>query len=162
MKHQEYYRKYKTTYPPTLDIFNVIWAIIVAALVEPFLVLSKVKKMNFSIQAYLEQLEYFLFFAFPVGLFLAYVHWKESVKRQRGFCWVGKFQVVDKKLSRLSCHLILTPDNKHKLKVDRRLFDKTRIGDFIIIRRDALGGIGEVRRVNNLLSRARLHVPTPM
>jgi hypothetical protein len=151
VKHQEHYRKYKATYPPTLDVFSIIWTIVVAALVEPFLILSKVKPTNVSVHDYLEQLEYFALFAFPVGLLLAYVHWKESIKRHRGYCWIGKFQVKDKKLSRLSCYLTLTPGQEHRLKVDRNLFDKTKVGDFIIVRRDALGVIDEVKRVNNLL-----------
>jgi hypothetical protein len=153
MKHQEYYRKYKTTYPPSIHGWNIVWAIAVAALVEPLLVLSKVKRMDFSFHYYLEQLEYFMWFAIPAGLFLAHVYKKESMKRNKGYYWLGKFEVIGKQSSLLSDYLQLAPGRGHKLKVERSLFDKTKIGDFIVIRRDALGGLDEVRRVNNLLAR---------
>jgi hypothetical protein len=39
------------------------------------------------------------------------------------------------------------------LRVDKDLFEKTRVGDFIQIRRDSLGSIEEVSKVNNFSSR---------
>jgi hypothetical protein len=43
---------------------------------------------------------------------------------------------------------LLAPGNT-KLKVQRRLFETTRIGNFVLVRRDALGKIEEIRRINN-------------
>lgn len=153
MKHQEFYRKYKTTYSTTVNQWNIPVAIAVAALIEPFLMYRRSKQVAFSFHFYWQQLEYFTLFALPFGLFLIWVYWKESEKKALGYCWVGKFRVIDKKSSWLNCYLILAPNETHKLKVNRDLFNKTQIGDSVVVRRDALGGIDEVKRITNVLSR---------
>ena len=74
------------------------------------------------------------------------------MKRSRGYGWLGKFEVVSKKSWFVFHYLRLAPGNG-KLKVDRDLFEKIRVGNIILIRRDALGKIEDVRKVNNLSSR---------
>lgn len=155
MKHQEHYRKYKANYPVLVYIPGVIWAIGVAALVEPFIVLNKAKRAGFSLYDYFNQLQYFLLLILPIGLFLTYTYWKESVKRQRGFRWVGKFRVIDKKALPLKCYLFLYPGSDHKITVQRDTFSRVKIGDFIIIRRDSLGKIEKINHVNNWFGRLK-------
>jgi len=153
MKHQEFYRKYKASYPPMISPWNIVLIMVVAALAVPFFVYRNAKFVNFSLADYLKQIEYFMFIGLPLGLFLFWTNWRESVKRSKRYCWVGKFKVVGKQSSFLSCYLNLSPGDSNKLKVDRSLFNKTNVGDFILIRRDALGDIDEVRRVKDVVNR---------
>jgi hypothetical protein len=61
--------------------------------------------------------------------------------------------VIGKQTSILSCYLNLSPGEGNSLKVDRSLFNKTQVGDFVLIRRDALGDIDEVRSVKDVVKR---------
>ena len=90
--------------------------------------------------------------AFPFIALFIWLNWRESMKRSRGYGWLGKFEVVGKKSWFVFYYLQLAPGNG-KLKVERDLFEKIRVGNIILIRRDALGKIEDVRKVNNLSSR---------
>lgn len=153
MQHQELYRKYKTTYPPVINRWNIVWAILITALIEPFLMLRRNRQANLTGNFYWHQVEYFLLIAMPFVLILFWIYWREAIKRKRGYCWVGKFKVLDKQQSFFRCYLVLWPNQRHKLVVHRSLFNKTRVGDFIIVRRDALGQVEEFRHVYNVLAR---------
>jgi len=153
MKHQELYRKYKTNYSPAMNPWGVLIVTLIAILVEPLMASTKYKLAPFSFGSYLHQIKYFSFVGVPFGLFLFWTNWRESVKRNRGFCLVGKFEVIGKRSSFMFNHLVLSPGDKNELKVDKKLFNKIHVGDFVIIRRDALGDVNEVRSVSNFLSR---------
>jgi len=49
--------------------------------------------------------------------------------------------------------LLLRPDSNHKLRVDRNFFQKTRIGDFIQVKRDVFENIEEISRIKNISNR---------
>ena len=70
---------------------------------------------------------------------------------------MGKFEVINKKSWFVFHYLQLAPGNS-KLKVERDLFEKIRVGNIILIRRDALGKIEEVRKVKNLSNRVAVGV----
>src|SRR5690349_14852516 len=144
MKHQEFYRKYKTRYPRTMSPWHVLWIAAAAVLIEPLIAYRSQRRLAFSFAYYLEQMEYFLFIAVPFGLYVFWAYWRESLKQRRGYCWVGKFEVVDKRSSFGYCQLVLSPGKENRLNVNKSFFNKTLIGDLIIIRRDALGEIDEV------------------
>jgi hypothetical protein len=153
MKHQEFYRKCKARYPPMISPWILLAIMVVASLTVPLFVYRNVRTAPLTLSGYLEQIEYFLFVGVPLGLLLIWANWREAVKRRKGYCWVGKFEVIGKSKSFLTCHLNLFPGEGNRLRVDRGLYHETHIGDCIIIRRDALGGIGEVRRVKDVLNR---------
>ncbi len=161
MKHREFYNKCKANYPPIENpIFSMEnwWGIVLIAiaaiLIEPLLFMSKYQRaVPLSFNYYLQLIEYFLFIAVPFVALLLFVNWRESIKRRRGYSWMGKFEVINKQTTIAFFYFQLTPGNSNKLRVNRSLFDKTRIGDFIMIRRDALGRIEGINRINNSSSR---------
>ncbi|HTE33634.1 MAG TPA: hypothetical protein VK666_24805 [Chryseolinea sp.] len=159
MKHYECYSKHKTNYRATINpVFykrnwwQIVLLTLIAVLVEPLIMYKHIRTVPFSFAFYLQLLEYSVLVAVPFISFLLWLNWREAIKRSRGYSWVGKFEVTNKRSSFLSCYLLLAPGNS-KLKVGRTLFDKTHIGNFILIRRDSLGKIEEVRKLNNLSSR---------
>jgi len=160
VKHQEFYIKYKTNCPPLINpIFSkgnwwrVVLTALGAVLIEPLISFKQHRSVPLSLTYYLQLIEYFFFIAVPFVAFLFWINWRESVRRTRGYGWVGKFEVVNKRLSLASCYLLLTPGHGNKLRVNRVLFERTRIGDIIQIRRDAFGAIEEISKINNSASR---------
>jgi len=160
MKHQEYYSKYKTNYPPVENpIFSkrTWWhsalIIVAAVLIEPLILYKNQRSVPFSLHYYLQVTGYCLAIAVPFVALLLWLNWRESTKRRRGYVWLGKFEVVDKRASFLLHFLLLTPGSANKIRVDRGLFEKTRVGDFMLIRRDAMGKIEDIRRISNFSNR---------
>lgn len=160
MKHPELYVKYKTNYPPLVNpIFSkknwwrIILITIIAVLIEPFVMYKNHPSVPISFEYYLQLIEYFIIIAVPFVAFLLWINWRELIKRRKGYGWVGKFEVIGKQSSFLFCYLLLMPENDHKLRVDRNFFEKTRVGDFIQVKRDAFENIEEVSRVKNFSNR---------
>ena len=169
MKHLEFYSKYKTTYPPIVNpLFSkrnwwyVALIVIAAILIEPLLFMSKYhRSAPFSFSYYVELIGYFFLIAFPFIALLIWVNRRESTKRSRGYGWVGKFEVIKKSSLFLFRYLLLTPGNGNKIRVSRNLFDSTRVGDFILIRRDAFGSVEEISRTKNFSSRLAKRLSKP-
>jgi hypothetical protein len=165
MKHEEFYSKYKASGTPAVDLifikrnrWHIVLITIVVVLIGPLIMYRHYRGVPFSLDYYLRVIGYLLCIYVPLIAFLFWSSHQESIKRKRGYSWVGKFEVMAKQTSFVFCYFVLAPGSDHKIKVSRSLFDKIRVGDFIMIRRDALGKIEEVSRVNNLsarLSRAR-------
>lgn len=160
MKHQEFYRKYRTNYSPIINpVFSRSngWRFalitVVGVLVEPFILYGRHRSVPFTFHFYLQRIGYLSMIAIPLVAFLFQINWRELEKRRRGYGWVGKFEVISKRSALVLNYLLLSPGNGHKLKVDRNLFENTRVGDFILIRRDALGNIEEIRRYKNFSRR---------
>jgi hypothetical protein len=161
MKHLEFYIKYKTGYPPIVNtIFSKRnwWRIalitVLAILIEPLVIMYKHQRsVPISLDYYMELTAYFLFIVIPFVGLLFWLNRRERTKQKRGYGWVGKFEVIEKQSLVLIHYLLLAPGTKNKVKVNWNLFEKTRVGDFILIRRDALGGIDEIIKVNNFSSR---------
>jgi hypothetical protein len=155
MKDVEFYIKYKTASRPIINsaFFKRIgWQVVLptlgAVLVGPLIIYKYQRSLLFSFDRYVQLLEYCFLIVIPFILLFIWFNWRESVRQSRGYGWVGKFEVTKKRSSFLFCRLELLPGNSN-LKVARSLFEKTRIGDFILIRRDALGAIEEIRRINH-------------
>ncbi len=160
MKHQEFYNKYKTKYLPLVNpIFSKRnwWRIILitlsVVLIEPLILYRHQKSNPFSLEYYLQVIPYIVYIVVPLVAFLFWANGRESLKRNRGYRWEGKFEVLNKQSSFLFCFLLLAPGSRNKIKVDRKLFEKVRVGDFVLISRDSLGNIEEVRIVNDFSSR---------
>lgn len=161
MKHHEFYVKYKMNNPPiTNSIFSkrnwwrIVLITVAAVLIEPLVIMYKHQRsVPFSLDYYLELAEYFLLIVVPFVAFLFWANWRESTKRRRGYGWVGKFEVIKKRSLFAFHYLFLAPGSKNKIKVNQHLFERTRVGDFVEIRRDALGGIEAVSRINNFSGR---------
>lgn len=160
MKHPEFYVKYKTNYPPLVNpVFSkrnwwrIVLITVVAILIEPLVMYKNQRSVPISFEYYLQLIEYFIIIAVPFVAFLLWVNWRELIKRRKGYGWVGKFEVIGKRSSLLFCYLLLMPDSNHKLRVDRSFFQKTRIGDFIQVKRDAFENIEEVSRIKNISNR---------
>lgn len=170
MKHQEFYRKYKANYSPIINpIFSksngwrFVLMTVIGVLVEPFIMYGRHRSIPFTLHFYLQRIGYLSIIAVPLVVFLFEINRRESEKRRRGYGWVGKFEVISKRSAFVLNYLLLSPGNGHKLKVDRSLFESTRIGDFILIRRDALGNIEEVKKFKNFsrrLTRAEVKRPS--
>lgn len=159
MKHQELYRKYKVSYPaianPMFSKKNwwlVGILITIAVLIEPLIMYKRQRFVPFTFDYYVQQIEYFLCVFVPFFLFLVWSHRRESLNYKSGYGWVGKFQIARKRSTFLSHYLVLTP-GESDLKVSPRLYDKVRVGDFILVRRDSLGRIHEISVTNNLSKR---------
>jgi hypothetical protein len=133
----------------------------VVVLVEPLMMYKHYWRiMPFSLSYYFHQAKYAFFVAIPVSLFQFLYNWLEGLKHKRGYCWVGKFEVVNKYSLFMFCFLALTPGRDHRVKVDRKLFRKVRVGDSVVIRRDALGKLEKVIRVRRFsTSRKNLRSP---
>ena len=124
-------------------------------LIEPFVVYKKLRHIPFTQSYYLEQVKYFVLLCTPFVVVYFWTSWKESVKRSRGYCWIGKFEVIRKQKSFLACYLWLNPGKDNKVKVNRNLFYQVHEGDNVMIRRDAFGKIERVQRVKSIAMRLR-------
>ncbi|MBS1508376.1 MAG: hypothetical protein JSS79_17175 [Bacteroidetes bacterium] len=159
MKLHEFYTKSKTNYPTLVNpIFSKRnwWQVVLitafAVLVEPLVLYRQQRLNSFSLDYYLKIAEYFLIILVPFVAFLMWTNWRESVKRSKGYCWMGKFEVVTKETTLVGNYIILSP-SLDKMRVDRKLFEKIREGDFIQVRRDVFGQLEEIKRVNSFSSR---------
>jgi len=158
MKNHEFYRKYKTTYPPVSkfsreDWWQLIVISLAAILVAPLIVYKNDHHNPFTQSYYLQQIKYFLLVGIPYAMYYFWTRWLQRVKRNRGYGWVGKFEVIRKRSSILFCYLVLAPGTANRLKVSRSLFDSIREGDFVMIYKDALGKIERVTRVKDFAAR---------
>jgi hypothetical protein len=111
--------------------------------------------MPLSWDYYLHQVEYFSLIVIPFGIYFLWTNWRERIKRNSNYRWVGEFEVLNKQTSFMSCYLLLTPGHGNKIKVSRSLFNKTRIGDRIEINRNALGNIEKIKRINGIKMRLK-------
>lgn len=160
MRHPEFYVKYRTNYPPLVNPlftkrnwWRILLITLAAVLIEPLIMYKNLRSVPFSFEYYLQLIEYVSLIAVPFVAFLLWVNWRELIKRKRGYVWVGKFVVVDKQSSLGFFYFYLAPGYHHHIKVNRRLYEKTSLGDFIRVRRDALGTIEEVSKINNVSGR---------
>ena len=159
MKRYEFYSKYKVNYPSTINpvfykknYWQIVLQTLVAVSIEPLMLYKYQRSAEFSFNSYLHLMELCFLIAFPFISLFVWLNWRESLKRSRGYGWLGKFEVINKKSWLVFHYLQLAPGNS-KLKVEHDLFEKIRVGNIILIRRDALGKIEEVRKVNNLSNR---------
>jgi hypothetical protein len=159
MKQLEFYTKYKTNYTALVNpIFSkknwwyVALMVTLAVLIEPIIMYGRYRTFPFSLDKYLQVMVYLLLVIVPFVAFLFWANWRETIKQSRGYGWMGTFEVTRKQLSFSLCYLFLTPGENHKVKVERKLFDKIRIGDFVQIRRDAFGSLEEVAKIKNFSS----------
>ncbi|MEJ1240978.1 hypothetical protein WBG78_22720 [Chryseolinea sp. T2] len=158
MMNSEFYRKYRVKYPSKLtgiEWWQVILVIVAAVLIEPIVVYNKLRHTPFTQGYYIGQAKYFLLLSLPVLGFFVWIRWRESLKRSRGYCWVGRFEVQKKHASFLSCHLMLSPGRRNRVKVNRTFFNKVNEGDTVIVRRNSLGEIERMIRITNLAARLR-------
>ena len=161
MKHQEFYRKFKTNYPSAKHpIFSKknwrpsILAIVIAVSIEPLIIMQKHQRVNhFSLHHYFQLIEYLFLVITPFLTFLLWGNWRDRIKRSKGYGWLGQFEVINKRSLWLSSYLLLKPGNNNKLRANRDIFEKIRIGDVVQIRRDAFGGIEETTKIRSLSSR---------
>lgn len=158
MKNNEFYKKYKTNALRVDKHSNEPWwqvALTGAAtvLMEPLVVYKRFRRVPFTMDFYLEQMKYFLLIGVPFVLFYLWYKWQRSIKMNRGYYWVGKFEVVRKLKVFTFCYLILTPGIENKVRVSSSLFTKIREGDFVIVRRDSLWGIEQITHVKDFAAR---------
>ncbi len=160
MKHHEFYTKYKTSYPPIINpIFSKRnwWHIVIitvgAVLIGPLVMYKHQRSAPLSFNYYIRLIEYSLYIIIPLVGVLIWSNWRESTKRSKGYSWIGKFEVINKQSSIAFCYLFLAPGNSNKIKVNRALFEKVRVGDLVKVRRDALGNIEEISKVSKFSSR---------
>lgn len=127
---------------------------VAAVLIEPLVIMHKHQRsFPFSFNDYFELAVYFLLIVVPFVAFLFWVNWRETTKRRRGYGWVGKFEVIRKRSLFVFHYLLLSPGSNNKIKVNQQLFERTRVGDFVEVRRDVFGGIETVNRISNFSSR---------
>jgi hypothetical protein len=159
MKNYEFYTKYKISNRLTINrIFykRSWWQIIIptvsAILIGPLIIYKYQRSVLFSLNYYFRLLEYCFLIITPFILAFLWLSWRELVKQSSGYGWVGTFEVLGKQSSFIFCYLLLKP-GKSKLKVERSFFEKARVGDLILIRRDALGSIEEIKKVHGFSRR---------
>lgn len=160
MKHQEFYYKYKARYAAFVNpIFSrknwwrLALTVGVAVLIEPLLIYKYNKWVSFSFSYYMKTASYFAVFIVPFVLIMLWINWREEIKKSRGYGWIGKFEVVEKRSSLTAHYLLVAPGEHNELKVSRIFFDKIRVGDFIQVKRDALWNIEDVSKISSLAMR---------
>lgn len=164
MKLHEFYTKCKISYPALVNpIFSkknwwqIVFITVFAVMVEPLVLYRQQRLTRFSLDYYVQIAEYFLIMIAPFVGFLIWTNWRESVKRSKGYCWMGKFEVVSKVSSFIANYVVLSP-GQDKLRVDRKLFEKIKEGDFLQVRRNVFGQLEEVKRINSFSARlAKMH-----
>lgn len=154
MRHHAFYTKYKVR-DRKLPMFSKrnAWSIILMTigivLCGPVIMYRHYyKSVPFSLTYYKQLISYLLIVYIPLIAFLFWRFRRELLKRSRGYAWVGKFKVAAKRSSFLFFYLMLIPGSDHRIKVNRSLFEKIRVGDFIVVRRDAIGKIENVTKIN--------------
>ena len=158
MRHHEFYIKRKTNYPSVVNpIFPIRngWRIVmttgIVVLIEPLIMMYKNQRLaQFTFPYYFQLIEYLLLIVVPFLVFLFWVNWRDWIKRKSGYVWLGKFEVISKRSTFVFAYLLLAPGIDNKVKVSQTLFQNIRVGDFVEIRRDALGGIEEITRVKDI------------
>lgn len=164
MKQYEFYTKYKTNYRPIINpVFDKrnwwqgVLITIVAVLIGPLILYKYQRSISLSLNFYLQLIEYCILIVVPIVALLFWVNWRESTKQKRGYVWLGKFEVINKRSVFAFCYLQLNPGSTN-IKVSRSLFEKISVGNSILIRRNSLGTIEEIKKISNLsdrLSRTR-------
>jgi len=154
MRNSGFYVKHKIDYRPLVSPFfnkanrwRVVLLTLGAVLIGPSVIYKRMGVGAFSFDYYLQLVEYFLFVSVPFVLLLFWLNWREAIKRRRGYNWVGKFEVMQKQSSLGFRYLQIAP-GESKLRVEQGLFDNLHVGDFIVVRRDSLGHIEEIKRDN--------------
>lgn len=160
MSSLEYYRKYKTHYPASQHPFSrehwlrTVLILFAAVLIWPVFLYKYYRNIGpFTGTYYLTQVTYGLCSAFLISGFYFRNSWRETVKRSRNYCLVGKFEVISKRSSFVRCYLILVPGQKNEVRVARSLFNKVEVGDSVVIRRDALGHIEKIMKVKKFTTK---------
>ena len=164
MKQHALYKKCKDNSAVISPIFSksnlpfTIVMVLGVLLVEPLIMYKYRRTVPFSFDYYIQQIEFALLVIVPLLIILFWLNSRESEKQNKGYRWVGKFEVLAKQSSFLFCYLQVAGE-ENRIKVDRPLFEKTKVGDTIMIHRDSLGNIEKIEKVNNLAGRvARLQV----
>lgn len=160
MRHHELYTKYKTNYRPIINpIFSKrnwwqgVLITVFAILIGPLALYRYQRTISLSLGYYLHLIEYCVLMVVPFASILFWVNWRETTKQKRGYVWLGKFEVIHKYSLFFSIfYLRLTPGNI-KIKVSRGIFEKISVGNFILIRRNSLGTVEEVKKISNLSKR---------
>lgn len=158
MKNHEFYKKHKASALSVDKLsrepwWQVILTVAATVLAEPLIVYKKYRSVPFTFDFYFHQIKYVLLIGVPIILYYLWTKWKSTIKRNRGYYLVGKFKVVEKRKRFTFCYLTLAPGNENKLKINRSLFAKIREGDFVIVRRDALGNIEQITHVKDFAAR---------
>lgn len=125
---------------------------VVAALIGPLILYKYQRSIPFSLNYYLQLIEYCILFVIPFEAVLFWLNWRESIKKRNGYIWLGKFEVIQKQSLLVMHYLKLVPGN-FRIKVSRSIFEKISVGNFILIRRNSLGAIEEVKKISNLQNR---------
>lgn len=159
MKDEQFYQKRKANYATLVDpIFSkknwwrLILITVVAVFVEAFIMYGRQRAVPFSFHYYLRLIEYVAVLVIPFVGFLLWANGRELMKQSRGYVWVGKFEVIGKQRSITGNILILTPGEDHRIGVKRPIYNKVSVGDYVTVRRDALGRVEEVAKVDNFSS----------
>lgn len=168
MKQYEFYTKYKTHYRPIINpVFSKrnwwqgVLITVVAVLIGPLILYKYQRSISFSLTYYVQLIEYCVLMVVPFVAILFWVNWRESTKKKRGYVWVGKFEVIHKQSLLTVFYLQLNPGNI-KIRVSRSIFEKINVGNRILIRRNSLGRIEEIKRINKLSDRiSRSHGKRP-
>jgi hypothetical protein len=154
MKYQQFYQKRRANYTGTVDpIFSrrnwwrLLLITVVAVLLEGFIVYGLKRLSLFSVSYYLQLIQHIAIVIVPFVGFLLWTNGRELIKRSRGFVWVGKFEVVGKQEKLIGGMLLLTPGDHHALKVQRSVFNRISVGDYIQVRRDAFGKVVEILKI---------------
>ncbi len=121
---------------------------VLALLIGPVIILKNHRGIPPSMDNYIRLIGYCCFIALPLFAWILWLQWRESVKLSRGYVWLGKFKVVEKLDAWMNCYFIVEP-GQTKLPVDRDLFQKTNVGNTIIVCRNSLGQLEYIRRVNH-------------
>lgn len=160
MRSLEHYRKYKTHYPASQHPFSrehwlrTVIILFAAVLIWPLFLYKYYRNIvPFTSTYYLTQVTYGLCSAFLISGFYFRNSWRETVKRNRSYCLVGKFEVVSKRSSFVRCYLLLVPGQKNEIGVTRNLFNKVEVGDSVVVRRDALGVVEKVIKVKKFATK---------
>ena len=128
-----------------------------AVLIEPLVLFKNNKSIPLSFDHYFKLSQYSLIIVAPFVTFLVWANWREWAKRKRGYKWIGKFEVIDKRSTFAFNYLLLSPGLGNELNVGRGLFEQTAVGDFILIHRDAFGKIEEIVKVKDLTNRLAMN-----
>lgn len=160
MKHLELYKMCKAasthatrSVQSTGNLPRTALLLLTVLLVEPLIMYKYYRRVPFSLDYYLHQIGYFSLILIPLGIVLLWTTWRDDYRQRCSYNWIGNFKVRAKYEGLFSCFLLLSPGEENRIKINRRFYYRTRVGDSIIIKRDALGVIKEIKRTGNIKSR---------
>lgn len=162
MKNETYYIRIripsKESYRPEIDSSN--WWIyllgsVIVIFIGPFF--NKYKHAYFEYEMMRIWITSALIVIVLNAIFLWFLQIRPYLEKGKGYFFLGKFEIVEKNTKLGKGYLTLNPGNRHLVKVSGAFFKSVQEGDKIIVERNCLGDIRNIKKVSGIRERLKMN-----